>query len=221
MDPNGLPAPGPEARLREMTRQDVAGVVTAHLLAFPEGFFAKLGRPFLTRYYETFLDAPFAVALMAEDDGRAVGYLVGTVHPQEHRRSLLRDHGFGLAFHGTVGLLVRPALLLRFMATRSKRYLFALVRSAAPPATTAKTRSAVLSHVVVVPQQRRTGTGRCLVNAFLDSAQRAGCTTACLVTLEGERGAADFYTAMGWALVRKRQDSEGRRLLYFERGLTP
>lgn len=201
--------------VRSMREQDVPGVVSAHLLAFADGFFARLGRKFLTRYYRTFCDGPFAVALVAETDGHACGYLVGIVDPSQHRRVLLSDHGRLLAWWGFLGLARRPLLLMRFVATRSKRYAAALLRARHTDQAEPE-RVAVLSHIVVAPERRGDGVGTALVDHFLGRAVAAGCERACLVTIAGSGGAGDFYSQMGWTYIQSRLSVDHRRLAYYE-----
>lgn len=73
-----------------MARRDIAFVTTEHRAHFPENVMGRLGRPFLRRYYTTFLDTPYAVAIVAEVDGRPCGYLVGILDTGAHRKLLLR-----------------------------------------------------------------------------------------------------------------------------------
>lgn len=203
--------------LRRMGLHDLEEVVGAHLAAFPDGFFARLGRRYLVRYYRTFLDGPLAVALVAENGGRMAGYLVGIVDPPRHRRLVFRYHGVGLAGRGAVGLVMRPRLLAQFVGSRARRYAAAVrrhCRTGTPGVDHA--RVAVLSHLVVVPECRRGGVGRGLVTAFLEQAAAAGCSRACLVTIDGVGGASDFYAKQGWTHTATRQAPDGRALAHFE-----
>lgn len=204
--------------LRRMGLQDLTEVVGAHLSSFPHGFFAKLGRHFLTRYYRTFLDGPLSVAMVAEIDGRFYGYLVGILDPPRHRRLLLSYHGWALAGWGLFGLAHRPLLLARFLVTRTRRYGAALLRNkSATAAPSTATPVAVLSHVVVAPQLRKAGIGATLVENFMQQARAAGCQRACLVTVDGPDGAGAFYAKYGWIHTHTRRGPDGRPLAHYER----
>lgn len=206
-------------RIRRMGLQDLPGVVAAHLACFPRGFFARLGRRFVTRYYRTFLDGPIAVALVAELDSRVVGYLVGVLDPPQHRHLVLAYHGLGLMALGLVGLLRHPGLLAAFIKTRSRRYVNAWVRRGQDPAS-APVRWAVLSNVVVADGDRGKGVGAALVSNFLAQASDASCDRACLVTLAGPEGAGGFYVKHGWTYRESRPGTDGRTLEHYEHQLT-
>lgn len=203
-------------RLRRMGLQDLEEVVDAHLAAFPAGFFARLGRHFLIRYYRTFLDGPLAVAIVAEDSGEMRGYLVGILDPTRHRRLLLNYHGMSLAAWGFIGLMRRPVLLVRFAGTRARRYVRTLwSHRIVPDSSDAARAPAVLSHLVVAPTARDGGLGTRLVEAFLHQAIGAGCRQACLVTVAGPDGAGEFYERIGWTPGATRRGADGRRLAYY------
>ncbi len=204
-----------------MGLQDIPAVVDAHRANFPHGFFARLGPRFLRRYYRTFLDGPLAVALVVELAGGPAGYLVGVLDPVQHRRLLLTYHGFALAVCGLLGLMRRPTVLTRFLATRVRRYSSALTRSRGGSfGTESGPRLAVLSHVVVSNDARGRGLGTLLVDAFVEQARGAGRDRACLVTIAGSTGAGAFYDKVGWRHARDSTGVDGQQLSYYELDLS-
>lgn len=216
----GDPVDRAAVRVRRMGLQDLGEVVGGHRASFPNGFFARLGPRFLRRYYRTFLDGPLAVALVVEVAGIPSGYLVGVLDPVQHRRLLLTYHGVALAACGLFGLIRRPQVMARFVATRIRRYLVVLTRSANRAAELEDgPRIAVLSHIVVARQARGRGLGTVLVDTFIAQARDAGRERACLVTLTGPTGAGSFYEKSGWRHTRDATGVDGRRLSYYERDL--
>lgn len=200
-----------------------------HVLALPHGFFARLGVRFLTAYYQSFIDSPYAVAHVAEGpDGRA-GMLVGTVRNREHYAWVLRRRGWALARKGLAALLCRPPAMALFLRTRVGWYSAALLRVArgtllgpfTRPAARAHalTQPAVLTHVAIREDDRGNGAGAALVAAFVDAARGAGCTEAVLVTLAGPVGAGRFYRRLGWTLKDRHDDHDGRLLECYYRRL--
>lgn len=207
--------------LRRMGLQDLAFVVDAHQAHFGDGFFARLGTGFLTRYYRTFLDGPTAVAVIAEHDGTPCGYLTGVLHTRQHRQLLLRYHGPGLAVRGCTAMLRHPRTGVAFVATRLTRYTRGLKRGLRTTTTepTSLGQTAVLTHVVVSEPRRHRGVGTRLVDHFLNEATQAGCSTAALVTLAAPTGAAAFYEARGWTRRDRVTTPEGKPLWRYTKTL--
>jgi GNAT superfamily N-acetyltransferase len=204
-------------RLRRMGLHDLPFVVEQHTSCFPEGFFARLGPRFLTRYYRTFLDGPLSTALVAELDGTVCGYLAGVLEPRHHRRLLLTHHGRSLAASACLGLAVRPRLAFTFVVTRGRRYYTAWVRDRGKTSEGLPMLDsvAILTHVAVTPPSRGAGAGTALVHRFLEEARTAGRADACLVTLAGPAGAGSFYERRGWACTAERRAEDGRYLRYY------
>lgn len=192
---------GPDERTRRpATEQDVPFTAALQARALEHGFFVGLGPRFLRAYHRTFLDSPYAVALVAEVAGQPVGMLLGTLDPSAHRRWVLRRRGVSLLLLGIPAMLGRPIVAGRFLRTRLTRYLAAWRRhrKAREPSSGRLDRPpAVLSHVAVLPGARGTGSGRGLVDAFVAHAAVHGTRRVVLATLRGGP-AEDFYRRLGW-----------------------
>ena len=201
-----------------MGLQDLPYVAGVHSHHFPHGFFARLGRRFLTRYYRTFLDGPSATALVAEVDGEVTGFLAGVLAGPQHRHLVLKHHGAALACAAVIGMARHPAVAVTFLSTRVRRYASSLARhrKGVPHAPLGSESLAVLTHMVVTQRQRRRGIGTELVNRFLVEAYEAGCTRACLVTLDGPQGAGPFYERLQWRRTATTTQRDGRDLLHYE-----
>ncbi|MFJ6659879.1 GNAT family N-acetyltransferase [Streptomyces sp. NPDC091377] len=221
-----------------MDTQHLPYVVGEHLRYFPGGFFARLGRGFLTAYTRTHLTSPHATGFIAELDGKPVGYLVGVIDPVLHRRHLLRSHGLGLALRGLAALAVRPTVAARFVRTRLGRYIRKLlpgpgvVPDQAPggdagPDTglgsalvrTRPVRGAVLSYVAVAEQARSLGIGGVLIERFTHFAVLAGCDRISLVTAAGAAGAGPYYEQRGWHSDGDTHTPDGTRFLLYSKNL--
>lgn len=212
------------AKIRALRRTDLPFAARLHGDALPHGFFGRLGNRFLTRYYETFLASPHAVAFLAVADGVRAGVLVGTVANAAHYRWVLRHRGASLALAGLLALSTRPRELQLFLRTRALRYLRGFLRLQRRHPEARRTRPdlrcvAVLSHVAVDRSLRSAGTGAALVEAFVRAARARGCDEACLVTLCGPDGAGPFYRRLGWTHLEDRLDGDGRGISAFSRAL--
>ena len=205
----GLGDPDSTLVVRDAGYADLNFIASLHADELPHAFFVMLGNRFLRLYHRTFMNSPHAVALVGERGGLPVGFVVGSSHPAAHRRVLLRRHGVRLAIGGVAALAVRPRVAWTFARTRAVRYARALLRDTRPGlrqhevAATASSGAAtqitaVLAHVAVAPAARGSGVGAALVHGFRDRVMEHGAARIELVTLADERGAADFYTRLGW-----------------------
>ena len=203
--------------VRPMSERDLKVAAQLHLQHLPHGLFPSLGERFLRRYLSTYLDTPSAVALAVEADQRAFGFLCGSLDRAAHREHVLRSHRTSLFSAGLISLASHPAVAVRFLRTRGRRYAAALLRlghraSAEAPAIGASkgpTGPAVLAHLVVSPAGRCAGAGAALVEAFEATARQRGLASAELLTLPGEAGAGRFYERLGWRCGETCSDRDG------------
>ena len=207
---------GPEVAIRDLRPEDLPFVVDQHLHHFPDGFFARLGRAYLTEYYLSYCTDHSSCAVVATVGAEPIGYLVGDPDPVGHRQHVISAHGRTLTKLGLLALVRNPPLAANFVRTRGLRYVKRLlVRSGRAPAVSASTRrAAVLHYMAVVPDQQRRGTGRALIAAFEDKARQAGCQELVLVTHTGG-SAMDFYRRSDWAAVDEHRTPDGAPLTTF------
>lgn len=205
----------PVIGVRPMNEHDLVEAARLHRQHLPHGLFPSLGERFLRRYLSSYLNTPTAVALAVDGEDGMFGFLCGTVD-RAHREHVLRHHTASLVRSGLISLMLRPAVAVRFVRTRAWRYLGALLqvarrkRSEAPTVgASSKAFPAVLSHIVVAPQARRSGAGEALVDAFEAVARERGLARAELLTLPGEAGAGGFYERLGWHSGELCSDRDG------------
>jgi len=217
--------------VRDLAAYDVAVAADLHHQCLPEGFFAKLGVPFLNTYYGCFARSPWAVCLLAEVGGRPAGILVGATDSWQNYRFLARRCGWRLALSGLPALATRPGLALWFMRTRFRRYARGLVRliirrwprptmgSPTPSAVGSSDQEGLLVHIAVAPGLRRNGVGRALVEAFQDAARTRGVTRLRLLASADDESVGLFYESMGWRPGGQVVDADSRRWTRFARHL--
>lgn len=186
---------------RAMQAADLPAIGVLHPQVLPPDFFSRLGPAFLRQYYASFLDSPFAVALVYVADGRVAGFLVGAVDPGSQVAWTLRRHGPRMALTAVVALLRKPPLLLYFVRTRLLRYAAAVIRRLVPssrPVAATQQPAATLEQLGVAQDGHRRGTGRCLVATFERTVQARGCTEVRLLTRADAVGAGGFYRKLGY-----------------------
>lgn len=215
-------APDP-MRVAPLRPEDVSFAAALHRRVLPGGFFGRLGSRFLQVYYATFVDSPYAVALLLRVGRRPAGVLVGTLANTRHWAWVVRAYGVRLLAAGVWALLARPGEAAFFLRTRVGRYLRAAGRflRRSPRATRPEDAApggpvAVLTHVAVAPGAHGVGAGRALVEEFVAEAQAAGAERAQLVTPSGRAGAGGFYRRLGWRHVTDRCDHDGHVVSLFQ-----
>ena len=92
---------------------------------------------------------------------------------------------------------------------------FALLRIR--PSLWAKAEDAYLEELYVVPEQRRQGIGRRLLNAAIDAARQSGANHFELTTGETDTEARALYESTG--MTNHEGAPDGPRMLYYERDL--
>ncbi|MBS44137.1 MAG: GNAT family N-acetyltransferase [Nocardioides sp.] len=216
------PDPRAVVTVLPLSRRYAAWAADRHVADLPHGLFPLLGRRFVRRWHRAHLESPYGVGLVAVRDGEPVGFLLGSTDRRRHVAWLARHRRGVLARAGALALLLRPALAVHFLRTRSGRYarrLLARGRTETATTAAAPTPVAVLEAVVVAEEGRGHGVGRALVDQLLDVVHRAGTPTVDLVTKGGDDGAAGFYEALGWARVGEHRDRDGDLVATYRYGL--
>lgn len=208
------PASG-SLRVRPLAEADAPFAADLHAEALPNGIIACLGRRGLRAYYRGFARSPHAIAWLAEREA-PVGTVVGTADTSAHRHWVRRHHARRLALPVAGAVVRHPVFVGRFAAERLARLV--RTRHGRGRASSPRPSSAVLSHVAVSAQARRSGAGTALVEAFTTAARRAGANTVQLVT-PFDGGAVEFYDGLGWRRVAETVGRDGRRLVHFELAL--
>jgi ribosomal protein S18 acetylase RimI-like enzyme len=219
----------PPVQLRPMTRADLAFVAEQHRLCFPTNVIGRLGDVALRAYYRTFIDAPYATAVVAELDGRVCGFLVGIVHTARHRAWLRHHHVRSFVAAVTTSFAANPALAGRLVGRRVSmqlhRYRQAGRRGSSPAAAPASAGAgdrggvAVLSHIATLATARRQGIGDLLLHAFAVECRVRHCRKISLATLDGADGAGAFYVKRGWEQQSRRQTIDGRWIELYDLNL--
>lgn len=200
------------ARVRAIEIEDLPFMQTVMRNHLEASFFASLGSRFLNEYLRTYATSPSGCALIAEQGGRPVGFLVGSVDAFAHRRYILQAERWRLLVLGACGLLLRPAVAMRFLRTRFRTYAAKVGKSGGGGAASTRAEQGapgVLAHVAMVPGARNCGLGRQLLDRFESVCRAHGTTRAELVVRESNVKARRFYARSGWAEIRVKTDPDG------------
>lgn len=169
--------------VRVGTEADVYLAATMHASEIGEGFLPSLGRPFLARLYRRIVRAPRSFLLVADDDGRAVGFVAGSEDVGALYRAFLLHDGAAAA------LRALPRIV------RSARRVVETLRY---PAGDADLPAAELLAIAVAPDARGRGIGHALVDAFTAELRRRHVEAARVVVAADNDGAVRVYQACGF-----------------------
>jgi GNAT superfamily N-acetyltransferase len=189
--------------VRDMTADEVAAVVDAHIAAFPDFNLTRLGPSFLREYYAAVQRDASAIALVAERQGEGLlGFVVGSTNPRGFYSRLLRGRWHRFALAAIPALVMRPKAVVQLF--RALRY---------PGTHPEGDGVAGLYSLAVVPERRKQGVGAGLVVRFLDEAWARGADQVYLQTdADDNEGVNLFYAALGFGKARTFVAAEDRRM---------
>lgn len=213
--------------VRPSTADDLAAIADVHLLAFPHSVTTMLGRNAVRRYYDWLRDPVHdAVPLVAESEGRLLGFCIGGVFRGAMLGYLRRNMLF---LTRTVVLHPGVALQSRFRS-RAMSGLRLIMRvgkralkqrfGALPSSQQAALPEPAFSILAIAtdPRRRQSGVGRALMGAAEAEARRLGFRRMNLTVEASNTGAIRFYEALGWRQVETKAGWQGEMERWLESG---
>ena len=160
--------------IREASASDLAQIVNMHEHCFPGFLMTMLGSAFLRAYYKTCLNFSGTVALIAQEEGKTLGFLVGYLAPSRFY-TLLSSRWCLLAWTATRSVLRSPDLLTRVFGNFRRMNRLAK-RNAGQEL------GVELASVAVLPAASGRGLGKALISAFAQRARTCGAHHMYLTT---------------------------------------
>jgi glycosyltransferase involved in cell wall biosynthesis/ribosomal protein S18 acetylase RimI-like enzyme len=191
----GIPADG--IVIRRAHPGDAAAMARLHRDALPTAFLPSLGDGFLRRLYVAAAKDPEAVALVAQANGRVIGFVAGVPSVRAFFRRFALRHGVAAAV-AAAPHLVRPGAIRRSLETA--RY----------PGTSGPNHGAELLSIAVDPAWRGRGVGRSLADRLMRGLAEQGATEVKVVAGAGN-GEGAFYRSVGFRPVGHVSVHDGRR----------
>jgi ribosomal protein S18 acetylase RimI-like enzyme len=184
-------------KFESITDQNVSEVVSVHMDAFHGYMNASMGRGYVRRFLMWFAKQPDAIAVVAVDGGRVVGYVVGA--PVGYERPLSRDLFWVVA----AAAAVRPWLLFREsfrkrLAQRAARFFFP--RPARPDVPDLPEPLMSLVGIGVSASGRGGGIGRKLLMEFEELCRQRQMRAMRLSVYADNVVARGLYERGGWKL---------------------
>jgi ribosomal protein S18 acetylase RimI-like enzyme len=174
--------------VRSGAEGDDGFVASLHATQISEGFLPTLGSTFLRRLYRRIRRSSTSFVLVAEKDGRVVGFIAGSADVGAlYREFLVRD--------GLVAAVTAAPQLVRSL----RRVLETMRHGASNAAGTG--RGPELLAIAVAPECQGRGTGRQLVASFLEEVAARGSDAAYVVVGSDNRPAIALYEQAGFRVA--------------------
>lgn len=180
-------------KIEQATLQDLSGIVSLHVEAFPGFFLTSLGCGFLEELYRGFLTHPSGICLIARLSGGVAGFAAGTSQPDIFFRDLRRRRGAFFLAKAIPAVLVNPLPVTR-------KLIYAVRYRGETPVSISP--GALLSSIGVSEGATGSGISGELIKAFEVEAIRRGLTSVYLTTdaNNNERVNA-FYRKHGYQVL--------------------
>jgi glycosyltransferase involved in cell wall biosynthesis/ribosomal protein S18 acetylase RimI-like enzyme len=178
-------------RLRRARAADARALARLHRSGLPDSFLPTLGEAFLRRLYLALADDPRAVTLVAEAEGRVVGFVSGVMSVRGFYRRFALRHGIQAAFAAS------PALAKQQVRRRVIETASYPIRSRTPTDPVPLPDAELLS-IAVSPDSRSSGVGRALAGTLLAELGRRGVPDVKVVVAESNIAGNALYERVGF-----------------------
>ena len=187
-------------RVTKLKKEHISEVVNIHMLAFPNFFLTFLGYNFLKEFYSSFLCDEQGIGLVAVEEDRVFGVIVGPLKPAGYFKKLLLRKWYVFCFASIRAVLREPKTIKRLF----EAFFY---RGQAPQ----DKERALLSSIAVSPNAQGYGIGEFLVHKWIDAIRSKGAI-GCFLTTDAENNdkVNRFYQHLGFVIESVYATSEGR-----------
>lgn len=107
--------------VRFATINDVNSIVSIHIDAFKDFFLTSLGTAFLKFYYANFIKSPETVVMVAEEDGKVIGFSAASINCNGFNKRLIIKNLIGFIAVSLKLFLFSPKKLFRLIKNLTKK----------------------------------------------------------------------------------------------------
>jgi ribosomal protein S18 acetylase RimI-like enzyme len=175
--------------IEPMAHQHVDAVARLHCASL-RGLLTQLGLPAARAFYSGSIGAQSAIALVYTEQSAVQGFVLGSAHPDQLKREVVRRNPAVTLLAVIWGTIRRPASLVWLV--RSSR---------GPDEGIVDGRVAELTYLAVGSDSRSGGIGRQLVEAFNQALRATGVESYELSVDEDNAAAIGFYERQGFQLI--------------------
>jgi ribosomal protein S18 acetylase RimI-like enzyme len=201
---------------RDLQVGDLPAAAELHREVFADYFLGHMGQRFLELFYGEFVGRPGAYTVVALDDGRVVGTVIGSTDLAKVFSDFYRRHFAALAWQVMVRF-VRDGYVRGHVRSRLPQVGRAIksrlgISRAAPEAVVEWPQAQLLS-IGVAASQRGTLVAAELMTRFCNRMAADGVDAVGLSVLEDNPRAIAFYERMGWT----RGENSGGSATFYRR----
>ena len=175
--------------IRKAEQKDIEGIVAIHCDAFDGFFLTSLGSGFLKFYYSSFICSKETVALVAEEEGKVVGFSAATMMCKGFNGRLIKQNLPDFCILSLKLLFTNPRALIRLAKNLTKKG--SMVEDDEDYAE--------LYSIGVDSHQQGKGIGKKLLTSTEEAMKEKGVKRLSLTTdYNNNEGAVGFYHSMGY-----------------------
>lgn len=180
-------------------------IVTIHLNTFTGFFLTFMGRGFLRQMYQSYCDHDESGLLVAEEDGKALGFLAFSSNFSGLYKFMIKTRLIQFGWYSVGAFFRKPSAFLHIIKAFLK-----------PSETRRKERYVELASIGVNPRSKSKGVGSKLIEELKN---RVDFKKYAYITLETDatnnEAAIRFYEKNGFIKERKYITSEGREMFEY------
>jgi ribosomal protein S18 acetylase RimI-like enzyme len=173
------------ARLGKEHVREVARLHRANLT----GLLSRLGLPAINAFYAGCVRTSAAIGFVYLERGLVRGFVLGSLHPGDLKQEALRKNPFDTLAGLCLGIMRHPSSLV-----------FLLKSFRGPDEGAYDDHVPELTYVAVSSENRGSGIGRVLVNAFTNEMRKSGIAAYELSVDDDNSAAISFYEGLGFVL---------------------
>lgn len=177
-------------------------IVNIHLSTFTGFFLTFMGRGFLKQMYKAYTRHEKSDILIAENDGKVVGFLAYSEHMSSLYKYMIKKQLIQFAWYSLGAFLRKPKIFMR------------LVRAFLKPGESHRTEKYIeLASIGVNPDVKANGVGSSLIEALKNEVDFSIYEYITLETdVVNNEIANKFYKKNGFHIVREYATHEGRKM---------
>lgn len=196
--------------IRKAEKKDIESIVVIHCDAFKGFFLTSLGKDFLTFYYSKFAQSNETVCLVAEDDGKVVGFSAATKVCKGFNSRLIKQNIVSFGLLSLKLLFTNPCALIRLAKNLTKK----------GESVEDDEDYAELYSIGVDSSQQSKGIGKKLLYKTEDVMKSEGVQRVSLTTdYDNNESAVGFYHSMGYETLYEFVTYPNRKMYRFIKSL--